>query len=204
MTAPVSVSVGGRAIVAGLAEVVDGDDVRVAQRGGGARLTTEALDEAGVGDDLSQKHFECHLVADVYAARAVDRAHAALAEPREQFVLAIEHLADERVKLRQSFGQVVRLCLFSRRFKGGEGEAAVGTESRAVFQDLLTFGTNHRRFPHAVESLWLPRAPKSLTDEGRAFAAGPRVALSLRNSAAILRRSGLDWNRRKAKSTKPH
>jgi hypothetical protein len=94
----------------------------MAQGGGGARFTPEAFDETCIGHKLLQEHLDRHLVADVHTARAIDRAHAAFAEARAQFVLAVERLADERVAFRQRRAHV---RVFGRRVEGGERDAAV-------------------------------------------------------------------------------
>ena len=96
--------VGGRVLVARFAVVVDGDDVWVTQHRGGPRLAAETLDETAVGDELAQQHLDRHLIADVDAAGAIDRAHAAFAPPRADLIFTVEHLPDERIKFGRRFG----------------------------------------------------------------------------------------------------
>ena len=63
-----------------LAHVVDVDDVRVRERGGGARLAFEAGAEAGVGGELRSWRFDRHVAAEEEIVTEVDDRHPALAE----------------------------------------------------------------------------------------------------------------------------
>ena len=80
--------------------LTDGDDrhhVGVADRGGGARFTQEAF--AGLGGILGrrQHHLDCDLAIEIELQSAVDRAHPATAELRQDAAAAdhltcVEHL----------------------------------------------------------------------------------------------------------------
>ena len=65
-----------------LARLVDGDDVRVVERGGDPRLAQEALAEALVLGELGRDHLERDLAPETLLLGAVDRAHAAAADER--------------------------------------------------------------------------------------------------------------------------
>ncbi len=67
-------------IAAGLAEVVDGDDVRVVEAGQGLGLAGEALGEGGVGAALGGEELEGDEAAEGFLAGLVNHAHAAAAE----------------------------------------------------------------------------------------------------------------------------
>ena len=66
----------------GLPGVVDGDDVRVVDRGRDVRLAHEALAELLVPGQLVRQHLERDLAGEPYLLRDVDDAHAAAAEDR--------------------------------------------------------------------------------------------------------------------------
>jgi hypothetical protein len=63
-----------------LADVVDGDDVRVRERGGGARFRLEAPHELGVRRELRREHLERDRPVEARLHGEVPRAHAAAAE----------------------------------------------------------------------------------------------------------------------------
>ena len=68
----------GRAVV--LADVIDVDDVRVGEGGGGARLAFEAGAEAGIGGELRPRRLDRHVTAEEEVVTEVDDRHPALAE----------------------------------------------------------------------------------------------------------------------------
>jgi hypothetical protein len=70
-----------------LAHLVDGDDVRVVERGRRLRLVAEAMDGGLVGEPGAQDHLERHGAAEARVARLVDDAHAAAAELLEDLVV---------------------------------------------------------------------------------------------------------------------
>ena len=74
-----------------LANVVDLHDVRVAQRGGRARLAIEAAQQPGIR--IRAQHLERHRAAETGVARAVDHAHPA----RPQ---AVDHLVGANARAR--------------------------------------------------------------------------------------------------------
>src|SRR5690606_7092224 len=80
--------------VGGLSQVVRGGDVRVRQVARRARLALEATHEIGRSDELGLDELDGDLLVEHQVRRTVDRAHAALAEPRIEPVLAVEHFTD--------------------------------------------------------------------------------------------------------------
>jgi hypothetical protein len=62
-----------------LVDVVDGDDVRVIESGGGTRLLDEPTASIGVGRCLGRQHFDRHRSPEPAVDRAVHHAHAAAA-----------------------------------------------------------------------------------------------------------------------------
>ena len=62
------------------AGAVDGQDVRLLDGGGGARLAQEALARALVVDELGRDDLDRDLAVEVELTRSVDDAHAALAD----------------------------------------------------------------------------------------------------------------------------
>ena len=71
--------VSGRVILACLAIVINRNDIWVAQLRGGTCLATETFNQIAIGDEFPQQNFDCHLVANMDAARAIDHTHAAFA-----------------------------------------------------------------------------------------------------------------------------
>ena len=81
-----------RALV--LADVVDGADVGVVERGGGARLAAEARQRGGVAGHLFGQELERDLAAEPGVDGAVDDAHAAAAELVEDSIVG-DRAADQ-------------------------------------------------------------------------------------------------------------
>ena len=81
-----------------LAAVVDADDVRVLQPGGGRRLAAEALDELRVLGEAAVQQLERDRRPSCWSSAQVDVGHAAGAEPLDDPVAAV----DERVARRRS------------------------------------------------------------------------------------------------------
>ncbi len=48
-------------------------------------------------NDQPSQDFNRHLVADVQAARTIDRAHSSFTQARDEFILGIEDAPDQRV-----------------------------------------------------------------------------------------------------------
>ena len=69
-----------------LTGVVDGDDVRVVERAGRLGLVLEAAQPLGVLGEVGVDDLERHIAREPLVARAVDLAHAALAEERDDLV----------------------------------------------------------------------------------------------------------------------
>ena len=90
-----------------LAVVVDGDDVRVAQRGGGLGLLAEARREVGVAQVLGTQELERDVATEPGVRGAVDGRHPALAEQLDQPVAAAQDLPDLRQVVPSSSDRVV-------------------------------------------------------------------------------------------------
>ena len=70
------------------ADVMERADVRMIQRGDGARLTLEALASLGIVGDLRRQDLDRHVPTEPGVAGAVDLAHPARAEPRVDLIRA--------------------------------------------------------------------------------------------------------------------
>ena len=68
------------------ADVEDREDVRMVERRGGARLLLEAAQPIGIGRERGGQDLDRDLASEPRVARAVDLAHAAGAERREDLV----------------------------------------------------------------------------------------------------------------------
>ncbi len=68
------------------AEVEDREDVRMRQRGDGLGLALEPRERVGVRGQLRREDFDGDLPVELRVARAVDLAHPARAERREDLV----------------------------------------------------------------------------------------------------------------------
>ena len=75
----------------GLADVVDGDDVGVVERGGGPGLLREAAHAARVGGELLGQELDGEVAVEVVVARAPDLSHPPCAEAGKKLVLAETH-----------------------------------------------------------------------------------------------------------------
>ena len=71
---------------AGLLDRVDRDDVRVIERGDGAGLALEPLQPLRARGHLGRQHFESDVAAEPRVPRAVDLAHPARADRRDDLV----------------------------------------------------------------------------------------------------------------------
>src|ERR1043165_9238567 len=88
-----------RVHVVSLTEIVNRDDVWMAQHCRCASFATKAFQCGVVFDELACQNLHRHIVTDVYAARAIDHAHAALAELRLEFILAVNLVSDEWIRI---------------------------------------------------------------------------------------------------------
>ena len=70
----------------GGADVVDRDDVRVVERGGGARFQLEAVEALRIGREARRQHLDGDVAAEARIAGPIDLAHAAGAEQRDDLV----------------------------------------------------------------------------------------------------------------------
>jgi hypothetical protein len=73
-------------VAALLAHVVNGEDVRVRERGDGARFGFEPRAALGIGGDVGGQRLDRDLAAEPRVACAIHVAHTAGAERREDFV----------------------------------------------------------------------------------------------------------------------
>ena len=76
------------------AEVVDADDVRVAQGRGGLGLLPEPRDEGRIAAVLGVEDLDRDLAAQLGVGGTVDRRHAALAQELDEPIPAAEHVAE--------------------------------------------------------------------------------------------------------------
>ena len=67
---------------------MNGDDVRMVQRRGGAGFTLEALDAIGIGRQVAANHLDRDGASETRVAGPVDLAHATCAEQRKDLVRA--------------------------------------------------------------------------------------------------------------------
>jgi hypothetical protein len=67
------------------------------EHGGGAGFAPEPFERLRVFDEGAMQHFNSDLIADMYATRAIDRSHSALAEQGDYLILGIEDLSYQRV-----------------------------------------------------------------------------------------------------------
>ena len=72
----------------GLSELVNADDVFVPELGDVPRLTAEALDQDGFGNQLGRQYLVRHLAAEIGVHRPVDDGHAAAGQMGQDVVLA--------------------------------------------------------------------------------------------------------------------
>ena len=68
------------------ADIVDAADVGMVECGDGARLALETSPRVGIARDLGRKDFDRHGAIEPRVARAIDLAHAALADLGGDFV----------------------------------------------------------------------------------------------------------------------
>ena len=68
------------------ADVVDGADVRIVQRGDGARFLLEALPRFRIGRERAREHLDGNRAIEPRVARAIDLAHAAGADRGDDLV----------------------------------------------------------------------------------------------------------------------
>src|SRR6185436_8665007 len=71
---------GDEADAVGFVDLVDDGDVRMLERGRGARFLDEALPARGVGDELGRKDLQRDVPAQAHVSRAVDDPHPAAAD----------------------------------------------------------------------------------------------------------------------------
>ena len=90
-------------------DVVDADDVRVIERGGGLGLALEALDDLVLDAPAYEEDLEGDLAAQVAVVGAVDDAHAAAAQLRDDAVAAHQQGGVGRVSVRGEAGEAGRL-----------------------------------------------------------------------------------------------
>ena len=86
-----------RLVGLGAAEVEDGDDVRMDQRAGGARLAPETLEGDRPGKELRRQDLDRDRAVHLLVSGAVDDPGAALADPLEQAIAAVEEAPEARI-----------------------------------------------------------------------------------------------------------
>ncbi len=69
-----------------LADVVDGQNIGMVQRGGGARFLLEASEALGIGGHRGRKDLDRYVAPEPRIARAIDLAHPARAKWRQNFI----------------------------------------------------------------------------------------------------------------------
>ena len=69
-----------------VADLVDGDDVRMIQRGDGARFLFEAADRVAVAGQPVAEELDRHLAAEPGVVREIDLAHAAAADEGQDLI----------------------------------------------------------------------------------------------------------------------
>jgi hypothetical protein len=84
------------------ADAMDGDDVRVREPGGGARLAHEAVARGGGAGEGRREHLEGDVAVELHVAREVDDAHPAAAELALEGVLA----GERRLELEEFCGRL--------------------------------------------------------------------------------------------------
>ena len=77
------------------AEIIKGDDVRIAQRADCLGFDEEALDRSFVLDQLATQNFQGHDAVDDLLLGAIDNPHAAFAQSSQHLVPVVEHCAGE-------------------------------------------------------------------------------------------------------------
>ena len=111
-----------------LAEIVHGDDVRMAQSSQGLGFAQEALGETRVGPFVRSEDLQRHQAVELRLARLVNDTHAAAAQAFEDFQLR-EVLGD----LGRSEGRLEHFCAVQAEVAGvgGGGEAHAHYAARA-------------------------------------------------------------------------
>src|SRR5438105_1646341 len=97
--------------VAGLADLMNGDDVRMIKRGDGLGFPDEAAEPVRIARSLDGQQLERHLAVEARILSQVNFTHPAGAERRENLIMA-ERLTDEATRLR-------RRPQFGGDFEGG-------------------------------------------------------------------------------------
>ena len=78
---------GDEMLLAGMADLIDGDDVRMIERAGDFGLLLEAMHALGVPQKLFRQQLERDLAIQPCVARQVNLSHAACAKQRNHFVM---------------------------------------------------------------------------------------------------------------------
>jgi hypothetical protein len=122
-----------RALV--LAPVVDGDDVRVVERGCGLRLGPEAAEEALVVGEGGVEELDRHPAAKPGVVGQQDLGRCTGADRRDEAVAAAEHATDEVVHAGHSHGPRVG----ARCRPAGDGRADFRSMRVAVAEEIEAF-----------------------------------------------------------------
>ncbi len=164
---------------AGLAEVVDPDDVLVRQLRERTRLAREPLGEAGLLAELGPQDLERDPAVELLLPRLVDRAHAALADPSHDLQILGEGVQALDRRRRPAAGSRVRVGHEPGLEQAAGAEALRGVQAQRGA--TLRTGSLPRRPYHRARCLMLPDT--GVTAEGYT---GPRVANNARISSSTL------------------
>ena len=152
-----------------LAEIVDGDDVRVVQRGQHPGLRGEPLGEAGVGAAFGGQDLEGHHPAQGLLPGLVHHPHAAAAEALEDLQLGEMRGEDRRAeRFRGRGGRLARLRRGHRRREEASGTGALRGGRIEGRSTAGTVGGRRSREAHASVSCretaeWLPGIGRPLS-----------------------------------------
>ena len=163
-----------RTPVVGLADLVDRADVRVDQRGGGARLYKEALTGTRLVGHVRREELERDVAIEPLVVRTVHGPHAAAPDER-QHAVAAERPPDHRVVLRRGGGGRRRGGRGRRERSGRGGSVVAGELARRLAVDCGDGGADGA--PEAVEELLggigVLEQRGNLVAQRRVTAAGP-------------------------------
>src|SRR5262249_37939877 len=85
------------------ADLVNGNDVRMIERGGGARLLAEAMDALGIFGEMRRQQFERDLTAQPRVARQIHLAHSSARDLADQVIMP-DRLSVTRISRRHQIG----------------------------------------------------------------------------------------------------
>ena len=74
-------------------------------------LATKSRERSVVSNKLPEQDLDRYVVADVYALRAIDHTHPALAQLCDQLIFAVDDVTDQRIDIEESNSRQGRLVL---------------------------------------------------------------------------------------------